>query len=113
MALEERGQVKTCLNHPDRTAAARCVACHKPLCRECVVSTTDGNFCSRECASKAADFKAHYKGPATGKKGLVRPIVTVIVIVVALAAVNKYVFSIPVVGGLLSKIPGFSVSAPR
>jgi len=106
MAIEDSGQVKTCLNHPDRTAVARCHTCHKPLCRECVVSTTEGSFCSRECASKAADFKAHYKGPVKTGPGLVARVIKLAILVVVIAVVLVVAGkAVPAVGSVVSRLP--------
>jgi len=105
MALEERGQVKTCLNHPNRDATARCVSCHKPVCEECKINTTDGNFCSRKCASKAADFRAASGDAPKPKRSIVKPIACVIIIIVAIVALRKHGHKIPVVGKYIQKIP--------
>jgi hypothetical protein len=46
-----------CLNHPERTAVARCKQCHKPLCQRCVQKMPGGIFCSDECYQKMGGFK--------------------------------------------------------
>ena len=83
---------QTCLNHPDRTAVARCVTCHKPLCQECTISTTEGKFCSRACASRAADFRANYMGPIQAKGGLVQRVVKPVIILVVVVVVALIVW---------------------
>lgn len=113
MAMSERGQVKMCVVHHDREAVARCVTCHRPICEECTISTTDGKFCGRECATKAADFRTSRRAPKGPSlldtlRGYVKPIVYLVVLVVALGVVNKYVHRIPVIGGMLDKLPGLS-----
>ena len=46
-----------CLNHPERTAVARCKECHKPLCQRCVKKMPEGVFCSDECYQKMGAFQ--------------------------------------------------------
>jgi hypothetical protein len=38
---------KRCLNHPSREAVARCTACDRYFCRECVSEHDDRIFCAR------------------------------------------------------------------
>ena len=108
MAVKGRGRQAACVTHPDRSAVTRCVACHRPACEECVISTKDGKFCSRQCAAKTADF--HTSKATLGKKaGLSitrygKTIGGIIVLIVALAAVNRYIFHIPVIGRVLDKM---------
>lgn len=52
---------KYCLNHRAVDAVAQCHQCHKPICRECLVTDANGQFCSTQCAAKNANFKASYK----------------------------------------------------
>ena len=107
MAVSGLGRTETCINHHDRPAVARCGRCHKPICEECVISTSDGKFCSRVCAEKAADFRAA-SGKMKKKKnvigGIVQKIVWLIVIIIVLAVVNRF-YTIPGIGGLLDKVP--------
>ena len=108
MAVSGLGRTETCITHHDRSAAARCGRCHKPICEECVISTSDGKFCTRVCAEKAADFRAA-SGKMKQKKnvlgGLVKKIVWLVILIAALALVNRAVYRIPVIGGLLDKVP--------
>lgn len=46
-----------CLNHPDVNAVAKCSACGKPLCAECVMIYDNKKYCSEAC---------HLKGLASG-----------------------------------------------
>ena len=110
MAVKGKGRSETCLFHPDRPAVTRCRACHKPICDECVVSTADGKFCSRECAAKTSDFRKSYKPVKSGPgpiARLVKAVVWVVIILVVLGAANKMVFKndMPVIGGYLNKLP--------
>ena len=50
-----------CLNHPERTAVARCKQCHKPLCQKCVMKMPGGIFCSQECYDKMGQFQERVK----------------------------------------------------
>jgi hypothetical protein len=40
----------TCANHADRNALAYCAGCGNPLCGECVVRLSTGNYCDA-CAA--------------------------------------------------------------
>jgi len=79
-------RTEMCINHPDRAAATRCAACHKPICEECIVSTAEGKFCSQQCAQRTADFRKH---STAGKKAgsSVMSFVKLIVAVVIVAVV--------------------------
>lgn len=81
-------RAEMCTNHPDRAAATRCAGCHKPVCEECVVSTTDGKFCSQQCAERTADFRKHNVGKKSGKSvmSLVK-----LILGVAIVAVVAYI----------------------
>lgn len=110
MAVTGLGRQETCIVHHDRPAAARCGRCHKPVCEECVISATDGKFCSRECAGKAADFRANaakFKAKGPGVGGLVKKLVILAILLFVLGGVNKYFFGgkMPVVGKWLNKLP--------
>jgi tetratricopeptide (TPR) repeat protein len=103
MAVTGRREEK-CVAHPDRPAAVRCAACHKPVCAACAVSTAEGQFCSHECAKRTADFRASdrtLKRPGAGVGGIVKIIVWLIVILVALCVVNRYFYKIPAIGDYL------------
>jgi hypothetical protein len=39
-----------CAAHPDRTALGYCARCGKPLCKDCLVRLSTGNFCET-CAN--------------------------------------------------------------
>ena len=45
--------LQRCLNHPAREAAARCVECAQPYCRECV-SEHEGRLLCAACLRKLA-----------------------------------------------------------
>lgn len=40
---------KTCANHPESMALAKCKACEKSICLMCVQDEKDGTFCSDSC----------------------------------------------------------------
>ena len=48
-----------CLNHPDVDAAAKCAACGKPLCTECIMIFDNQKYCSEAC---------YFKGLASGMR---------------------------------------------
>jgi predicted nucleic acid-binding Zn ribbon protein len=52
---------KMCLTHASTPAAVMCFQCHKPICRECVIMTSSGSFCSMECDLTYRTFKTAVK----------------------------------------------------
>lgn len=55
--------IKSCNNHPTRTAVQHCSQCHKPICEKCILN---GRFCSQPCNEKFAKF--YGSQPAGGRK---------------------------------------------
>lgn len=126
------GRTETCLKHPDRPAVIRCPQCHKPLCAQCVISTTEGKFCSRVCSDKAAAFRTAAASQAetvdspvggavkritdtieTVKRWVftaVKFAVWTVIIIVALWAVNRFFFKIPIIGDVIFN-PGVAANA--
>jgi len=49
-----------CAVHPERIALGYCASCGKPLCKDCLVRLSTGNFC--EACAGASDR------PAAGKR---------------------------------------------
>ena len=118
MAVQGMGRTETCMVHHDRTAVARCAQCHKPACQECVVSTAEGKFCSRDCAAKYESYQKRnrqFKKPARGAAQLVKAVVWLVIIVAGLGAANKYAFQnkMPMIGELLNKLPFFGTEVKR
>ena len=114
MAVTGLGRKETCIVHHNRPAVARCGRCHKPVCSECVVSTADGKFCSRECAAKAADFRAakgKFGKPKRKLAGLIKKVVILLIIIVALGIVNRF-RPLPVIGKFLDKLPVIGRNEP-
>jgi len=54
-------QVHYCLRHPERSAAARCMACGRHFCRECVTEH-GGRFTCSECLGKATARRSDASG---------------------------------------------------
>ena len=52
---------KLCLTHRDRKATSFCHRCHRPICTECTLVTSQGSFCSSECHVLARDFREKMK----------------------------------------------------
>ena len=80
-----------CPNHPDTPAVARCATCGKPVCAKCVVNKNGSQYCSARCASLAESTKDNVDTVLTAKKrtdskGKVRTIITLIILVAAIAA---------------------------
>ena len=78
-----------CMNHPDRPTETRCRQCQKPICKECVKSDADGQFCSFQCSEDFKDFAARQRAGADKKGGLVKKLVLLVIVVVVLLFVGK------------------------
>jgi len=116
MAARDIGRTGMCVVHHDRPAVTRCATCHRPICEACVVSTADGKFCSRECAARAADFRAS-KGKFAPRSGfsvasILKLVVGIVILIAALAAINRWVYRLPVAGGVLDRVPIIGQSGP-
>ena len=86
MAREEM-----CLNHPNVPAETRCRQCQKPICKECIKSDADGQFCSFDCSSKFKDFQRSQKPEAAKKGGMAKKIIiALIVLAVAVFVSGKF-----------------------
>lgn len=57
-----------CLNHPDRASTARCAACGKCICDECIVSRAGVSYCSVTCADNAQRTQGAVDCALAGKK---------------------------------------------
>lgn len=82
------------------------LACHKPVCATCVVSTAEGKFCSHECADRTADFRTRYRKTEARGSGLgdvVKFVIWLVILLLALCVVNRYFYRIPVIGDYLWK----------
>jgi len=101
-----------CLNHPERTAVARCKQCHKPLCQHCALKKPGGSFCSEECFGKMGSFQERVEVLDSQKKaGLnLGKLVKWVVIVAVGGGILYYVFvaeGVRGVGDLVDMIKGF------
>ncbi len=79
-----------CLNHPDVNAVAKCSACGKPLCAECVMIFDNQKYCSEAChlkglASRLRTAEVISEKRKTGKKSGFRKFVTLLLILAAAA----------------------------
>ena len=86
---------KVCLNHPDREATDRCVACFKPLCDECVISYEGQPYCSESCRDGAlkttaniADFQQAEQ--RSKRKRAVRKFIILLIIAAVIAGAVYY-----------------------
>ena len=85
-----------CLNHPDTEAVARCGACGKPLCANCVIESNGNSFCSKACAKKAMDSASRSSdvisraGKADSKAAVKKIIFILILLAIAGAAAYFY-----------------------
>jgi hypothetical protein len=78
--------IKSCNNHPTRTAVMHCSQCHKPICEKCV---QNGRFCSQPCNEKFSKFYSSFKGGGQKTSKLMRVVSTVVSL--ALLAGGVYV----------------------
>ncbi|MBT8341110.1 MAG: hypothetical protein KJP07_13925 [Desulfatitalea sp.] len=53
---------QTCYHHPHRETVARCPACKRFFCRECVTEHDDRMLCS-ECLARLVQGKGKRRGP--------------------------------------------------
>ena len=67
--------IKSCNNHPTRTAAIHCSQCHKPICEKCVVN---GRFCSNDCDAKFSRFYSKFQDKAPRTSKLMRALQSII-----------------------------------
>ena len=86
-----------CLNHPDTNAVARCAACGKPLCAECVMICDDQKYCSEAChlkglASSLRSEQVITKKRSTDRKSGMKKFITLLIIA-AIAAGAAYYYS--------------------
>jgi hypothetical protein len=54
-----------CANHPDRTALSYCAGCGKPLCLDCVVRLSTGNYC--DVCAETPDHRPAVRRRATSR----------------------------------------------
>ena len=78
---------KMCFTHTDRPAETLCTQCHKPLCSDCVIADPDGSFCSVDCLNKCKTFKSGYGGPQKMKGGLVKKLVSLVILLAVIYAI--------------------------
>jgi hypothetical protein len=86
---------KVCLNHPDRAASDKCIACFKPLCDECIISHNGYSYCSEKCLQQAQSTVQNIeKFKASEKKAkfrrLIRGIIKFLIFLAILAAIGYY-----------------------
>lgn len=86
-----------CLNHPDVNAIAKCAACGKPLCAECVMIYDNQKYCSEACHLKglASQLRAESvieKKKKTDRRSGVRSFM-IFVVILAVAAGAVYFYS--------------------
>ena len=53
---------QTCLNHPDREAAAQCPSCKRPYCRECITEHDYKMICANCLSELSAEQGAKSRG---------------------------------------------------
>lgn len=86
-----------CLNHPDVNAVAKCAACGKPLCAECVMIYDNEKYCSEQChlkglASQLRSSQVISEKKSTDRKSGAKKFV-VFVIILLVAAAGAYYYS--------------------
>jgi len=108
-----KGSESYCVNHQDRPATTRCKTCSKPVCRDCVVRTNEGMFCSDVCAEQAKRFSdklqlseevsaaSKPRRSARRRKRLLKKIGIYAVIFIVIILVLYFVFDISSFGDLV------------
>ena len=80
---------KYCINHEKIPATVHCFQCHKPICQQCVMVTSNGSFCSSTCSVTYKEMQLHLKGkPEKKGSGLGVLVKLVIVAVLAVAGIH-------------------------
>lgn len=85
-----------CLNHPDVNAVAKCAACGKPLCADCVMICDNQKYCSEAChlkglaSSLRSDEVISKKRNTERKSGLKKFITFLIIAAIASGAAYYY-----------------------
>ena len=87
---------KVCLNHPDREATDKCIACFKPLCSECVVDFHGDSYCSESCRDGALKTTANIaefqeKEKAAAKKRAIKKLIIFVILAGLIGAAVYYV----------------------
>ena len=101
--------MSVCVNHPNLSAEARCVCCHKPVCGGCVIREGGSTYCSERCIENTASFKQKFR--ADGGRGFFGTLKYYFVTLVGLAVVLALgvficakVLNIPFFVNLLKKL---------
>ena len=84
-----------CLNHPGNQAVARCSACGKPVCQQCVVERGGCSYCSVECADKAEQafdrvVSVIESSNRSEKRAALRSFILIIILIAIAAAAYFY-----------------------
>jgi len=79
-----------CLNHPNTPAVARCAACGKPICADCMKTKNNITCCSDRCLVNAIESGAVVSDIMGRKKkseakGLVAKIIKIVVVLLIIA----------------------------
>ena len=80
-----------CFYHSEKEAVARCAACGRSICQECVRFEGSMTFCSDECKAKAAAAgertnKVLSEKAQSNSAALVRKLIYIFVVIAAVAA---------------------------
>ena len=85
-----------CLNHPDVNAVAKCAACGKPLCAECVMILDNQKYCSEACHLKGLASQLRSESVIASKKktdckcGIKKFILFVVIVALAVGGAMFY-----------------------
>ena len=93
-----------CINHRDRPAETRCRQCHKPVCKECVKSDADGQFCSFDCSGKFKDFQRRGLPKRKKGSGLLGKLVALIVLAAMVVYVGGKFLKLPILKEIFEKV---------
>ncbi len=106
---------KVCINHPDREADTKCIACLKPICNECVVEYGEQAYCSVNCRDQAWKTTANIaemqeRERANAKKRAMKKFIIFIIFAAIVGGAVYYIMndkdSMKKLKELRNKIPG-------
>ena len=104
-----------CINHTDREADTKCIACFKPICNDCIVAYGGQDYCSELCRDQAWETTANIanmqeKERANAKKKAMKKFIIFIIIAAIVGGAVYYIMndkeSMDKIQEQIDKIPG-------
>jgi len=66
---------RICMNHADREAESKCIACFKPICNECIIRFKGEDYCSDKCAEGAENTSQRIDEISAGQNRIKRKLI--------------------------------------